>query len=103
MSIFGIFGRQTSAPVARERLQILLAHERNSTCDSDLIAVLHKEILSAISKHISVDPDKVQVKMDRCDHVSILEIDVEIESPSLIPALKSDPRHPAQQTASSLK
>ncbi|MFO1126509.1 MAG: cell division topological specificity factor MinE [Methylocystis sp.] len=44
-----------SASVARERLQILSAQERNSTCDSNLIAVSHKEILSAISKQQQPD------------------------------------------------
>jgi cell division topological specificity factor len=79
MSLFGMFGRRGSAPVARERLQILLAHERSSTCNPDLIALLHKEVLSALSKHIAIDPDKVEVKMHRRDAVSVLEIDVEIE------------------------
>lgn len=79
MSLFGIFGRRTSAPVARERLQILLAHERKSACNSALIAILHKEVLAAISKHIAVDPDKVAVRMHRRETVSVLEIDVEIE------------------------
>jgi cell division topological specificity factor len=82
MNLFRIFNRPTSAPIARERLQILLAHERRSTCNSDLIAILHKEILAAISKHISVDPDKVEVKMHRREEVSLLEIDVEIETPA---------------------
>ena len=80
----------TSAPVASERLQALFARERNSTCDSDLIAVLHKEILSATSNHISVDPDKVEVKMQQHDHMSVLEIDLEIETPSSMPALENE-------------
>ncbi len=45
MSLFKIFNRRTSAPVARERLQILLARERRSICNSNPIAVLHKEAL----------------------------------------------------------
>ncbi|MFO1124991.1 MAG: cell division topological specificity factor MinE [Methylocystis sp.] len=81
MSLFGLFGRRaTTAPVARERLQILLAHERKSARASNLIAVLHKEVLAAISKHIAVDPDKVMVKMHRKEDMSLLEIDIEIES-----------------------
>ncbi|MBM3577584.1 MAG: cell division topological specificity factor MinE [Alphaproteobacteria bacterium] len=81
MNIFGLFGRRgATAPVARERLQILLAHERKSARDSNLIGVLHKEVLAAISKHIAVDPDKVMVKMHRKEDVSLLEIDIEIES-----------------------
>jgi cell division topological specificity factor len=81
MNLLGIFGRRGSAPVARERLQILLAHERNGGCSSDLIAVLHKEVLEAISKHVHVDPDKVDVKMHRREGMSLLEIDIEIETP----------------------
>lgn len=81
MNIFGLFGRRgATAPVARERLQILLAHERKSARASNLIAVLHKEVLAAISKHIAVDPEKVMVKMHRKEDMSLLEIDIEIDS-----------------------
>ena len=81
MNLMRLFGRRQSASVARERLQILLAHERNTNCNSDLIAVLHKEVLAAISKHLSIDPDKVDVKMHRRETMSLLEIDIEIETP----------------------
>jgi cell division topological specificity factor len=82
MNLLKIFGRRGSAPVARERLQILLAHERNGGCNSDLISVLHREVLQAISKHVHVDPDKVEVKMHRREAMSLLEIDIEIETPA---------------------
>jgi cell division topological specificity factor len=72
------FKRSDSAPVARERLQILLSHERSPLGRSDLVASLKEEILAAISRHVELDPDKVQVKMDRGAAVSMLEIDVEI-------------------------
>ena len=90
MSTSDILGSHISAPVARERLQVLLAHERNSTRNSDLVAILRKEILSAISKHISIGPDKVQVKMQRHDHTSVLKIDCEIESPPTMPVIGHD-------------
>ena len=77
MSIFGLFRKQKSAPLARERLQVLLAHERASS-GTDLVAVLREEILAVIAKHVQVDNDRVHVKMDRDEHMSILEIDVEI-------------------------
>jgi cell division topological specificity factor len=70
--------RGGSAPVARERLQILLAHERSVVGQSNLITVLREEILAAISRHVAVEPDKVQVKMDRGAAISTLEIEVEI-------------------------
>jgi cell division topological specificity factor len=81
MNIFSLFGRKTSAPVARERLQILLSHERTTNCNADLIALLQKEVLAALAKHIDVDPSKVQIKMERREDVSLLEIDVEIPTP----------------------
>ena len=77
MSIFNVFRKQKSAPVARERLQVLLAHERTNV-GSDLVAVLREEILAAIAKHVQIDSDKVHVKMDSDEHMSLLEIDVEI-------------------------
>ncbi|MFT8776075.1 MAG: cell division topological specificity factor MinE, partial [Gluconacetobacter liquefaciens] len=81
------FGRKTSAPVARDRLQILLAHERAGEGQSELIAKLQEEILEVIKRHISVDQDKVQIKMDRGTGVSMLEIDIEV--PETRPAVKT--------------
>jgi cell division topological specificity factor len=77
MSLFNFF-RRGSAPVARERLQILLAHERTMRGQPDLLGVLREEILAVISRHISFEPDKVQIKMDRGKSVSTLEVDIEI-------------------------
>jgi len=82
MNIVSLFRKRSSAPVARERLQVLLAHERVVTGKSDLLATLQEEILAVIAKHVAVDRDKVQIKMDRGDAVSTLEIDVEV--PSLV-------------------
>ena len=73
-----LFKRDNSAPVACERLQILLAHERSALGRSNLISDLKEEILAAISRHVAVEPDKVQVKMGRGAAVSTLEIELEI-------------------------
>jgi cell division topological specificity factor len=78
MSILSFFNRSRSAPVARDRLQLLLAHERALHGDRDLAAILQQEILAVIAKHVSIDPEKVIVKLDRGDQVSTLEIDVEM-------------------------
>jgi cell division topological specificity factor len=78
MNIFDIFTRKRSAPVARERLQLLLAHERVLSDRADLAAVLQEEILAVIAKHIAIDRDKVNVKLDRGSQVSTLEIDIEM-------------------------
>ncbi|MBB4040119.1 cell division topological specificity factor [Microvirga flocculans] len=83
MSLFGFFKRNaTSAPVARERLQVLLAHERTIVGgESDLVAILREEIMAVIARHMAVPQDKVQVKMDRGAAVSTLEVDIEIPTP----------------------
>ena len=78
MSIFKFFTRTRTAPVARDRLQILLAHERALSGRADLAAILREEILAVIAKHVAIDPGKVNVKLDRGDHVSTLEVNVEM-------------------------
>jgi cell division topological specificity factor len=80
MSMFKLFRRGGSAPVARERLQILLAHERKSAGQPDLLTILREEILAVVAKHVSLDPDKVEIRMDRGELVSTLEVDIEIPS-----------------------
>ena len=81
-------GRTASAPVARERLQILLAHERSLRGQPDLLELLREEILAVVSRHVELDPDKVVVKMERGETVSTLEVDIELPSgcPRLIAA-----------------
>jgi cell division topological specificity factor len=71
------FFRRRSAPVARERLQILLEFERRAD-GTDLLALLRDEIITVIGKHVTLEPDKVQVKIDRGKNVSMLEVDVEV-------------------------
>lgn len=84
-SIFQLFRRKQTAPIARDRLQILLAHERATTGGRDLVAILQEEILAVIRRHMPVDRDKVQVKLDRGDSVSTLEIDIEVPGVVLTP------------------
>lgn len=70
--------RTASAPVARERLQILLAHERGLRGLPDLLVILREEILAVVSRHVELDPEKVRVRMDRGINVSTLEVDIEL-------------------------
>lgn len=75
---FSLSRPQSSAPAARDRLQLLLAHERASVGGSDLLAKLRDDILKAIAKHVQIDDDKVSVKMERGAQVSTLAVDIEI-------------------------
>ena len=79
MDLRRLFGsRAASAPVARERLQILLAHERGLRGRPDLLGVLRAEILAVVSRHIVLYPEKIIVRMNRSKHVSTLEVDIEV-------------------------
>jgi cell division topological specificity factor MinE len=70
MNLFRFFQPAASAPMARDRLQILLEYER-------LFAGLREEILAVVSRHIA-DPEKVQVTVDRRAKFSTLAVDIEI-------------------------
>jgi cell division topological specificity factor len=83
MSLFDFF-RRRSAPIARERLQVLLAHERIARGKPDLLGLLREEILAVIARHVSFEPDKVQIKLDLGVSFSTLQVDIEI--PSGLPA-----------------
>ena len=80
MRFMDLFGRQRSARTAQHRLQVLLMHERSAGGQADLIPILREEILTAIGKHVPVDADKVQVRIERGNGVSLLEIDIEIST-----------------------
>ena len=62
-------GKKATAPVARERLQILLAHERGLRGQPDLLGLLREEILAVVSRHVTLDPTKVIVRLERGDEV----------------------------------
>ena len=84
MSLFHFLTRNRSAPVARDRLQVLLAHERALAGRPDLAAILQREILAVIARHIPIDQDKVVVRFDRGAQVSTLEIDIEMPQEALM-------------------
>jgi cell division topological specificity factor len=91
MTLFKLFSRrQGSSPLARERLQILLSHERSIRGGSDLISVLRGEILTVLGKHIVVDQDNVAVRMERGATLSTLEIEVLIPHSSAACSSLSD-------------
>lgn len=75
----------SSSAVARNRLQILLAHERGvgGKDDTNLLRTLHREILEVLARHVSVDQDNVNIKLDRGQNCSTLEIDIQVPETGL--------------------
>ncbi len=97
MNIMSLFGRRRTGAIARDRLQILLAHERVLSSQPDLVQLLQEEILAVIAKHVAIDRDKVLVKLDRGKDLSTLEIDIEMPSQTVLkaktqPAVKVVPK-----------
>ena len=79
MSVFDIFRKKGNAPVARERLQILLSHERSALGSRhNLVYDLREEILAVVARHIAIDRDQVHVRMERGAALSMLEIEIEL-------------------------
>ncbi len=82
MSLMGLFKRRelppATAPVARERLQVLLSHERGSPRNAGKMGALKEDIITAIARHMLVKPEAVNVKIERRAEVSILRIAVDI-------------------------
>ena len=83
MSLFS-FGRKKrqpkSAQTAKDRLQILLAHERSSgsTGAADYLPMLQRDIVAAIRKYVEIGDKDVEVRMERGDQMSSLEINIEL-------------------------
>ena len=91
MNFFSLFRRGGSAPVARDRLQILFAHERSVPNSPDLLTLLRHEILAAVARHVDIDPAGVSAQMNRGNRISTLEVEIEI--PNSVRALSSRGRH----------
>lgn len=84
MSLLNVlFGRKkTTANVAKERLQIILAHERashdtNPTGDSpSWLPLLQQELVAVIAKYIKIDKEDLKVHLEKRDNLELLEINV---------------------------
>ncbi|WP_232627883.1 cell division topological specificity factor MinE [Methylobacterium sp. Leaf118] len=87
MSVLTFLKPRGSGSVARERLQLILAHERAETGRPDLVITLREEILAVIAKHVEVERDKVQITLERGEGVSTLGVDIEFPV-SALPAKK---------------
>lgn len=78
MALFGLFGRKktSSASAAKERLQILISHERNHRSGPDFLPDLQREILQVVKKYVAVSEDQVNIRLDRHGDASVLELNV---------------------------
>ena len=81
MSLFSFLlgEKKKTASVAKERLQIILAHERSGRGGSrtDYLPQLQKELLEVISKYVAIRPEDIKVHLDKQDNFEVLEVKIE--------------------------
>ncbi|SFM62307.1 cell division topological specificity factor MinE [Ectothiorhodospira mobilis] len=76
--IFDYFRSQkpSSAQVAKERLQVIVARERSSRSGPDYLPALHRELLEVIRKYVQVDDEAVQMNLENQGNCEILEVNI---------------------------
>ncbi|MDD7805647.1 MAG: cell division topological specificity factor MinE [Endozoicomonas sp. (ex Botrylloides leachii)] len=70
--------KHSSASVAKERLQIIVAHERMSRGGHDFLPAMQKDILSVVKKYIEVNQENINIRLDNEGDYSILEVNVQL-------------------------
>jgi len=72
--------KKKTASVAKERLQIILAHERSGrhAAEPDYLPALQKELVAVIGKYIKINPDDIKVQLERQDDLEVLEVKIEL-------------------------
>ena len=80
MSLFSlIFGgnKPRTASIAKERLQLIIAHERNDADNTpDFLPALQQELMAVISKYISVNPEDIKVSIEKQGNMEVLEVNI---------------------------
>jgi cell division topological specificity factor len=82
--MMGFFTRKRSAESAKERLQLVLVHDRTDLTPGQLEA-LKDELLKAISNYIEIDPDAVQIGLERDGRSQRLVADIPLRTVRNVP------------------
>ena len=75
-----LFGNQPkTAQVAKERLQLIIAHERDGgTRAANFLPDLQRELIAVISKYVQINPDDIRVSLEKQDRFEVLEVKIEL-------------------------
>ena len=81
MGLFNFFKKEkkkNTASLAKERLQILIAHEHSDASASapDYLPKLQKELIDVIRKYVKVNDNAVNVKVEKGDNFDVLELNI---------------------------
>ena len=72
-----------TSSVAKERLQLILAHERigrnpNGTAIPDFLPQLQRDLIAVLSKYVNIGENDIKINVDRQDNLDLLEVKIEI-------------------------
>jgi cell division topological specificity factor len=72
--------KKKSASVAKERLVMMLAHERGgrNASDPDYLPELRRELVAVICKYVKIDPNDIKLNLERQDNLEVLEVKIEL-------------------------
>ena len=73
---------KNTASVAKERLQIIVAHERTARNQPDYLPALQKDLMAVISKYVAIDENQVSVALDNNDDCAVLELNITLPEES---------------------
>lgn len=76
MDFFRSKQKASTANTAKERLQIIVAHERGRRNQPDYLPQLHRDIIEVIRRYVPIRDDQVQVDLDTQDSCSVLELNI---------------------------
>ena len=79
MSLLDYFrsNKKNSANTAKERLQIIVAHERRKRNSPDYLPQLERDILEVIRQYVDISPEQIAVSLEkRDDELAVLELNV---------------------------
>lgn len=68
--------QKNTASLAKERLQIIVSHERRTENDTDFLPKLQRELVEVIAKYVDIDQDQVKVELEKAGNCSILELNI---------------------------
>ena len=84
MSLFSlIFGNKPkTATIAKERLQLIIAHERNDQSSKpDFLPALQQDLIAVSSKYVSVNPNDIKVSLEKQGNYEVLEVNIVLPEP----------------------
>jgi len=86
------FNKPSSANIAKERLQIIISHERSKRNNTELLALMQQELLEVISKYLKIDrsaiSEQVKVELERRGDSSVLELNITLPDQELALAVE---------------